>query len=116
MFSPVTPCIPNRLNNHPPTTAPTIPRAMSRKNPSPVLLTSLLPMKPAIRPSTTHEMIDMIDLLSVWHRSMSLLDDLIRASQQRRRDGEAEDRRAWLRARSLRHRPPLVGKNIRAKR
>src|SRR5947208_4278717 len=68
MFSPVTPCIPNRLNNQPPTTAPTMPRAMSRKNPSPVLLTSLLPMKSAIRPSTTHEMIDMVDLLS-WPRA-----------------------------------------------
>src|SRR5437879_13185710 len=59
MFKPVTPCMPNRLNNQPPITAPTTPRAMSRKNPSPVLLTSLLPMKPAIRPSTIHAMIDM---------------------------------------------------------
>src|SRR6266511_2404275 len=52
--------MPNRLNNQPPITAPTIPRAMSRKNPSPLLLTSLLPMKPAIRPSTIHAMIDMV--------------------------------------------------------
>src|SRR6266851_2386918 len=54
MLSPVTPDIPNMLKSQPPTTAPTIPRAISRINPSPVLLTSLLPMKPAIRPSTTH--------------------------------------------------------------
>src|SRR3989441_3508943 len=52
--------MPNRLNNQPPITAPTIPKPMSRKNPSPVLLTSLLPMKPAISPSTIHAMIDMV--------------------------------------------------------
>src|SRR6266446_1935687 len=60
MLSPVTPDIPNMLKSQPPTTAPTIPRAISRINPSPVLLTSLLPMKPAIRPSTTHATIDMV--------------------------------------------------------
>src|SRR5229473_931448 len=60
MLSPVTPDIPNTRNSQPPTTAPTTPRAMSRINPSPVLLTSLLPMKPAIRPSTTHATIDMV--------------------------------------------------------
>src|SRR5438132_6808328 len=91
MFSPVTPRMPNRLNSHPPITAPTMPSAMSRKNPSPDLLTSLLPINPAIRPSTTHEMIDMV-LLSFRgrHRFLSLLDHLIRPRQQRWRDREAE--------------------------
>src|SRR6202022_4323684 len=60
MLSPVTPDIPNTRKSQPPTTAPTTPRTMSRINPSPVLLTSLLPMKPAIRPSTTHATIDMV--------------------------------------------------------
>src|SRR5712692_4717656 len=60
MFKPVTPCMPNRLNSHPPITAPTIPRPISKKNPSPVLLTNLLPMNPAIRPSTIQETIDMV--------------------------------------------------------
>src|ERR1700687_1316720 len=60
MLSAVTPDIPNTRKRQPPTTAPTTPRAMSRINPSPVLLTSLLPMKPAIRPSTTHATIDMV--------------------------------------------------------
>src|SRR2546426_1771626 len=81
--------MPNRLNNQPPITAPTIPRAMSRKNPSPLLLTSLLPMKPAIRPSTIHAMIDMVcppGLVQV----VSLLDHLVRPSQHRRRDRQAE--------------------------
>src|SRR5213594_311442 len=90
MFNPVTPRMPNRLNNQPPITAPTMPRAMSRKNPSPVLLTSLLPMNPAIRPRTTHEMIDMFDLPSGWHRLVSWIDHLIRPQQQRRRDCQAE--------------------------
>jgi hypothetical protein len=43
----------------PPTIAPTMPRTMSRKKPSPVLLTILLPMNPAIRPSMIQPMIDM---------------------------------------------------------
>src|SRR6202022_2345648 len=60
MLSPVTPDIPNTRKSQPPTTAPATPRAISRINPSPVLLTSLLPMKPAIRPSTTHATIDMV--------------------------------------------------------
>src|SRR5262252_546711 len=47
------------LNNHPPTTAPTIPRMMSRNIPSPRLLTILLPMKPAIDPKTIHARNDM---------------------------------------------------------
>src|SRR5258708_16523721 len=89
MFSPVTRGMPNRLNTHPPITAPTIPRAMSRKSPSPVLLTSLLPMKPAIRPSTIHAMIDMVcpPGLCRWCR---LFDHLIRPQQERLRNREPE--------------------------
>src|SRR5207248_4208102 len=85
----------NRLNNQPPTTAPTMPRALSRKNPSPVLLTSLLPMKPAIRPSTTHEMIDMVDLLS-WPRARHVLlpSRPQRVPQVTRTQAEGEDRKS----------------------
>ena len=39
--------------------APTTPSTMSMINPDPVLLTSLLPMKPAIRPSTIQERMPM---------------------------------------------------------
>src|SRR3974377_1250735 len=38
---------------------PTIPRTISRKNPSPDLLTILLAMNPAMRPSKIHPMIDI---------------------------------------------------------
>ena len=38
------PCAPSKLNRDPPTTAPTMPRAMSRKKPLPLLLTILLDM------------------------------------------------------------------------
>src|SRR5262245_48402778 len=51
--------MPARLNSQPPTTAPTMPRTMSRIKPSPVLFTSLLPMNPAISPRTIQAMIDM---------------------------------------------------------
>src|SRR6266566_1275200 len=91
MFNPVTPCMPNRLNNQPPITAPTIPRAMSRKNPSPVLLTSLLPMKPAIRPSTIHAMIDMICPPRFGTGgALPLFDHLIRPHQDGLRDRQPE--------------------------
>src|SRR5579864_1053811 len=53
-FKPVTPLAPIMLNSHPPTIAPTTPRTISSRRPSPRLLTILLPMKPAIRPSTIH--------------------------------------------------------------
>src|SRR4029077_4918485 len=45
-------------------TAPMTPRAMSRKNPSPVLLTILLAMKPEIRPRTIQASNDMTTSLS----------------------------------------------------
>src|SRR5712671_3737760 len=82
--------MPNMLNNQPPITAPTIPRAMSRKNPSPVLLTSLLPMKPAIRPSTIHAMIDMVcppgfGQLGVATRSLDPLARALTAEPERLR-------------------------------
>ena len=48
MLTPVTPWAPKKLKSHPPTTAPTNPRMMSRKKPSPDLLTILLPIKPAV--------------------------------------------------------------------
>src|SRR5450755_1239277 len=60
MFSPLTPPAPNILKSHPPTTAPTTPRMMSRKKPSPDLFTILLPIKPATRPSTIHARIDIV--------------------------------------------------------
>src|ERR1700676_3101852 len=60
MLTPVTPWAPKKLKSHPPTTAPTIPRMMSRKRPSPDLLTILLPIKPATRPSTIHARIDIV--------------------------------------------------------
>jgi hypothetical protein len=50
-LKPVTPLTPKALKMKPPTIAPTIPRTISRKNPSPDLLTILLAMKPAMRPS-----------------------------------------------------------------
>src|SRR5260370_41576776 len=50
-FRPVTPPAPRRLNTHPPAIAPTIPSTISRRKPSPRLLTILLPMKPANRPN-----------------------------------------------------------------
>src|SRR5262245_44464469 len=58
-LSPVTPDIPKRRNSHPPTSAPTTPRTMFRKRPSPCLLTIRVAMKPAMRPRTSHAMIDM---------------------------------------------------------
>jgi hypothetical protein len=45
---------------HPPTNAPMIPKMMSRISPSPVLLTISLPMKPAISPTTSHEMMPIV--------------------------------------------------------
>src|SRR4051812_716957 len=51
-FSPVTPADPSALKIHPPTTAPMIPSTMSSSTPSPRRFTILLPMNPAISPST----------------------------------------------------------------
>src|SRR5690242_17265855 len=51
----------------PPTIAPTIPRTMSRKKPWPVLLTTLLAIKPAIRPRIIHPMIDITPPFA-WRR------------------------------------------------
>src|ERR1700680_3491239 len=59
-LSPFTPRIPSAWNSQPPTTAPTIPRRMSMTTPSPVRLTILLAMKPAISPRIIHTSIDMI--------------------------------------------------------
>src|SRR5262249_9010969 len=66
-----------------------IPKAMSRTNPSPLLLTSLLPMKPAIRPSTIHAMIDMVWPSRFWFEVESL-DDLIRPQQHRLRNHQSQ--------------------------
>src|SRR5215471_14998641 len=60
MFRPVTPDAPNRSNRNPPTKAPTIPSAMSSQKPWPCLLTILLPMNPAIRPSIIQLMMPMV--------------------------------------------------------
>src|SRR5215472_14535761 len=60
IFRPVTPDAPNRSNRNPPTKAPTIPSAMSSQKPWPCLLTILLPMNPAIRPSIIQLMMPMV--------------------------------------------------------
>src|SRR5580704_5897736 len=65
---------PNSLKRQPPTTAPTIPRTMSRSKPSPVLFTILLPIKPANRPKTTQARID-IEFLLVCVRRPTLESD-----------------------------------------
>src|SRR5712692_247975 len=49
--------------SHPPTIAPTIPRMMSRKSPSPVLLTILLPTNPATSPKMIQATSDMSCIL-----------------------------------------------------
>src|SRR5579872_2507514 len=59
MLTPLTPDIPKVRNNQPPTTAPMMPRMMSRNTPSPRLLTILLAMNPAIRPRTIQASTDM---------------------------------------------------------
>ena len=61
---PVTPLAPTAEKMNPPTTAPTMPRTMSRKKPSPCLFTILLAMNPAISPSMIHAMIDMTHLFA----------------------------------------------------
>src|SRR5436190_17936029 len=62
-FNPVTPLEPKAVNSHPPTIAPTTPRTISSISPSPRLLTILLPMNPATRPSTIHARNDILLLL-----------------------------------------------------
>src|SRR6266487_216645 len=91
MFSPVTPCMPNRLNSQPPITAPTIPRAMSRTNPSPVLLTNLLPMNPR-KQAEHYPRDDRHGLISSqgWFRLVPLLDHFVGPPQQCRRDRQAD--------------------------
>jgi hypothetical protein len=59
-FNPVTGAAPTAENRNPPTNAPTIPRTISRRTPSPDLLTSLLAMNPAINPKTSHAIIDIV--------------------------------------------------------
>ena len=49
---------PSAVKISPPTTAPTIPRTISRKKPAPFLLTILAAMKPAISPSTIQAIMD----------------------------------------------------------
>src|SRR6185312_6487514 len=51
--------MPNLRNSQPPTTAPTMPSTMSRRNPSPALLTILLAMNPAMSPRMIQAMKDM---------------------------------------------------------
>src|SRR6185312_17061721 len=51
--------MPNLRNSQPPTTAPTMPSRMSRRNPSPALLTILLAMNPAMSPRMIHATKDM---------------------------------------------------------
>src|SRR5450432_1503134 len=76
-FSPLTPAIPNALNSQPPTTAPTMPSTMSINIPSPVLLTSLLAMKPATNPSTIQAMNDILSS-PCWLYHRELLQDRTR--------------------------------------
>ena len=54
------PCAPSKLNRNPPTTAPTMPRAMLRKKPLPLLLTILLPIKPAMTPDISQLIIGVL--------------------------------------------------------
>src|ERR1700730_10558299 len=58
-LNPVTPVEPSAAKIHPPMIPPTIPSTMSRKTPSPVLLISMLPIQPAIPPSTIQLKIPM---------------------------------------------------------
>ena len=61
-LKPVTPDDPKAVKIHPPTTAPTIPKMMSRKIPSPDLLTPMLPSHPAMAPKTIHPRTDIMCL------------------------------------------------------
>src|SRR6516162_11403288 len=74
MLRPVTPEAPKNLKMNPPTTAPMIPKMMSRTIPSPDLFTILLPTNPAIKPRTIQARIDMCSsssasLVSSHHES-----------------------------------------------
>src|SRR5947199_10085596 len=51
-LKPVTPVEPAAVKIHPPMTPPTIPRTISRKSPSPVLLIIMLAIQPAKPPRT----------------------------------------------------------------
>src|SRR6202034_3183534 len=59
-LNPVTPFTPNAVNIHPPTIAPMIPRITSRKKPSPLLLTILLAINPAISPTIIHAIMPIV--------------------------------------------------------
>src|SRR5690349_20936854 len=74
ILNPVTPTAPIKENKNPPTIAPTIPRMMSRRIPSPALLTILLAMKPAIRPRTIQPMMDILSSLVTTLFSEELSD------------------------------------------
>ena len=63
MLKPVMPSQPKTaLDRKPPTIAPTMPRAMSSQKPRPLLLTILLPMKPAMRPNMSQLIIPLMSL------------------------------------------------------
>src|SRR5271168_2008267 len=59
MLKPVIPPAPTAEKMNPPTIAPTMPRTMSRKKPSPDLFTILLAMNPAISPRKIQPIIDI---------------------------------------------------------
>src|SRR5439155_26342649 len=64
ILKPVITLAPTAVKMKPPTIAPTMPSTMSRKKPSPDLLTILLAMKPEISPRMIHPMIDITHLLT----------------------------------------------------
>ena len=65
ILTPITRWAPKALKIHPPATAPTIPRMISRKKPSPCLFTILLAIKPASKPSTIHARNDIFTFLQL---------------------------------------------------
>src|SRR2546421_5362066 len=58
------PLAPTAVKMKPPTIAPTMPSTISRKNPSPDLLTILLAMNPEISPRIIQPIIDIAHLLT----------------------------------------------------
>src|SRR6476620_4954587 len=58
-LKPMMPSVPKLSNKKPPTTAPTIPRAISSQKPRPRLCTIWLPMSTAISPSTIQAIREM---------------------------------------------------------
>src|SRR5580658_4645460 len=72
MLSPFTPWFPKTWNSQPPAKAPTTPKRMSSRMPSPLLFTILLPMNPAIKPRTIQEKYDIVSPFSTLNREKSV--------------------------------------------